>query len=546
LTRCKSGSNDYLERLYTHAHREYRPLKTDKDPLYTPLLGYWNLDDDRPVSITKKDETTYEFTFMTPYLGADDVVYEAQVNTIGGQKFISMKSYKDEYMFFRIDKIDDDNINMQMVTSDVELGNQSLTQYLAANARHMDTLLDLRKIPLQRLTAQSAKDLQIAKVRTHVESISDYELFVRKFPDAPDLEALKRSALDYSLTHASSVAEYQKLAADYPEVADRAFALAKKNCTTTKWCVDYALAFPNDVSRDSIINVGFDKASEKSDYKYLITNFPVHPRTGSAIFNLALIEYRSLNGSTDQSAQQDEYKDLPQVIVALNSIRLFENFQLDNSSFYPNSYVLTPDGKTELDKVADFVSGINKNTPVITDLYFSICDTKQYGKDPSVNFFQAANKCRAVQEYLDSKKISRLAIHVIPAAVSASDLMQNSNGHFSVDPQQGKDWGNKFYSECYSIKQNEIIPGATNELWLDHYIRIPAIEDLILGDLVTQIPLYKKKQAYDRVIPPNYFDPAYSSTQPGFADFNVRLLQTAKANKLRKKFIPLFVSGMTS
>jgi hypothetical protein len=88
-----------------------------------------------------------------------------------------------------------------------------------------------------------------------------------------------------------------------------------------------------------------------------------------------------------------------------------------------------------------------------------------------------------------------------------------------------------------------VIPDADKSSDLDHYIRIPEIENYILQQFIAQVPLYKNKQAYQRVIPPNYWNAEYKATQPGFEEFHVLLLQTAKKNKLKKKYIPFFVAG---
>ena len=160
-----------------------------------------------------------------------------------------------------------------------------------------------------------------------------------------------------------------------------------------------------------------------------------------------------------------------------------------------------------------------------------------------INFLQSANKCLAIQKYFAGKAIANLIVHVIPQGqANENTIITNESGLFTLDPDVANDWRRQFYAQCYAIKQSDIIPDANRESSLANYIRIPQLEDFILNQFAEQIPLYKKKQAYTRVIPPNYFNPEYRFTQPGFDEFNLRLKSVAKQNKLRKKFIPLFVA----
>src|ERR1044071_5113495 len=187
--KCKNGNNDYLTNLYNSAYKSYAPVKAVKEPLYTPLIGYWNLMDDRPLVVTKKDETTYEFKFLSPYLNSDDIIYEAQINTIAGSRYISMQSYKGNYIFFKMKPVDEDAINFFMLRDNIMelMGDKSLAQFIASNSHLADTSHFYTKVALSRLTQEGTNEMQMRKVRTSVQSIYDYETYAEKFPGDPTL-----------------------------------------------------------------------------------------------------------------------------------------------------------------------------------------------------------------------------------------------------------------------------------------------------------------------------------------------------------------------
>lgn len=545
--KCKNGNNDYLTNLYNSAYKSYAPVKAVKEPLYTPLIGYWNLMDDRPLVVTKKDETTYEFKFLSPYLNSEDIIYEAQVNTVAGSKYISMQSYKGNYIFFKMKPVDEDAINFFMLRDNIMdlMGDKSLAQFITSNSHLSDTSHFYTKVSLSRLSEEGANEMQMRKIRTSVQSIYDYETYSAKFPADPALPELKKSALTYSLNHASSVGELVRLSNSYPESANDARRIAKEGCKRTEWCVDYINAFPTDNAKDSILNIAFDRADGEKDYKYLLKYFPAHQRSGKIILSLALEETENLKNDKSQSEFEKEYEEIPAVIVMVNTIRIFNNFQLDDQSFITNSYLLSAKGKAELDKVASIIANVNKDNLVIGDLYVMLESNYDYGPEKEKsNFLQSANKCLSISTYFESKGLKDVNIHVIPLGMAAANSsIAVEEGKISVDPSFASSWQNDFYSKCYAIKQSDVIPGADKSSGLSRYIRIPEIENYILQQLAAQIPLYKNKQAYQRVIPPNYWNAEYKATQPGYEEFHALVLQTAKKNKLKKKYIPFFVAG---
>jgi hypothetical protein len=546
--KCKNSNNDYLTNLYNSAYKSYAPVKAVKEPLYTPLIGYWNLMDDRPLVVTKKDETTYEFKFLSPYLNSEDIIYEAQVNTIAGSKYISMQSYKGNYIFFKMKPVDEDAINFFMLRDNIMelMGDKSLAQFISSNAHLSDTSHFYKKVALSRLTQEGANEMQMRKIRASVQSIYDYETYFKKFPGDPNLPEIKAAALTYSLNHAASVDELMRISASYPESAEQARYLAKKGCEKTEWCVDYINAFPDDNAKDSILNVAFDNAHGEKDYKYLLQFFPTHQRSGQIILSLALEETGNIRDKDKTQAKfEEEYSEIPSVIVLVNTIRIFDNFQLDDQSFITNSYALSAKGKAELDKVAAIIANVNKDNLVIGHLYIKLQNNYEYGPDKEKsNFLQSANKCLSIRTYFESKGLKEVTIHVIPLGMAAANSsLEMEEGKISVDPSLASTWSTDFYSKCYAIKQSDVIPDADKSSNLNRYIRIPEIENYILQQLIVQIPLYKNKQAYLRVVPPNYWNAEYKATQPGFEEFRALLLQTAKKNKLKKKHIPFFVAG---
>jgi hypothetical protein len=422
--KCKNGNNDYLTNLYNSAYKSYAPVKAVKEPLYAPLIGYWNLMDDRPLVVTKKDETTYEFKFLSPYLNSDDIIYEAQINTVAGSKYISMQSYKGNYIFFKMKPVDEDAINFFMLRDNIMdlMGDKSLAQFISSNAHLSDTSHFYTKVALSRLTQEGANEMQMRKIRGSVQSIYDYETYFKKFPGDPNLPAIKASALTYSLNHASSVGELVRLSTSYPESANDARRIAKAGCKKTEWCVDYINAFPADNAKDSILNVAFDNASGERDYKYLLKYFPTHQRSGKIILALALEETDNLNkNDKTQSKFEEEYSEIPKVIVMVNTIRIFNNFQLDDQSFITNSYVLSGKGKAELDKVASIIANVNKDNLVIGDLYVMLQSNYEYGPEKEKsNFLQSANKCLSIRTYFESKGLKDVSVHVIPLGMAAA------------------------------------------------------------------------------------------------------------------------------
>lgn len=545
---CQKGGNDLLANLYGKAYTSKLPLKATAEPVYPAILGAWDLMGDRPLVISKKAADTYEFKFMSPYLSSDDIVYDAQVNTIGGVKYISMKGYNDDYMFFRFKDVNKEGMTMLMLTSGVapELNEKSLTQYLAAHPSAPDTSLVWYNIPLRRLTEDQAIEMQQKKLSASVYSIDDYETYASRFPTAPGLVEMKKKTMAYSIENASSMEYLTNLSRKYPEAADQIKAGAKKHCKNTGWCIDYLKSYPNDPAKDSVLNLAFDRADSHDDYVKLLENYPAHAKAGRITLSMALEESRNLKDDKDQERLEQKYAQLPSVIQLVNTIRIFNNFQLGETSFQKNSYLLTQKGKDDLDKVASIITGLNKNTQMISDVYVSVSTSYDYGLgSEKANFLQSANKALIIKRYLESKGVAGLNVHCIPLGQANSGMtLANENTRFTLDDKLAAEWKTKFFSTCYAIQQSDVIPDVNRELSMSNIVRVPEIEDYILHQFEKQAALYKSKQAYERVIPSNYFLADGKTTQPGFEEFNARLLVAAKASKVKKKNIPLFVVGM--
>lgn len=547
--RCKNGNNDLLVKLYNRSYTSMTPLKTTHEPVYKPLTGSWNLLNDRALLITEKDPATYEFRFLSPYLGQDDVVYPAYITTIGKNRYLNMQGYREQFMFFKIGKADENGMQpLQMITAEVEarFKGGNLYQYLASHPNVPDTSAIWYELPLLKITEAEAYAMQRERLKKQVSDLDDYDKYRVRFPDDTALVRLKDKAIDYSVRNASSVKAILEIRDQYPEAAALISRTARKKCTEPTWCVDYVMAFPNDPAKDSILDVAFAKADSKDEYYYLVKNVPAHREAGHMVFRLASEVYsESLSEDSEKkysSRYEEKYGDVPAVMTMVNTIRLFENAELGENAFLKNSYMLSPQGREDLDRLLQLALSGNKDTRSIRDLYVLVAMSDDYNANAArTNFLQSANRAYAIKQYLESKSNGQIVMHCIPVGAETITGGNKERVRFSLRERTGKTWQGLFYEQCFATGQTDIVPDGKKEPVQHAYIRVQEVENKIIRDFEKQIAAYKNKQAFSQVIPPNYWNAATKATQPGFDEFQVRLKAVAKANKLKAKRIPLFV-----
>lgn len=547
--RCKNGNNDLLVKLYNRSYTSMTPLKTTHEPVYKPLTGCWNLVDDRPLMITEKDPNTYEFRFLSPYLGQDDVVYPAYVTTIGKNRYLNMQGYREQFMFFKIGKTDENGVlPLQMITAEVEarFKGGNLYQYLASHPNVPDTSEIWYSLALLKISEADAYTMQREKLKRQVSDLGDYDKYRERFPDDTALARLKNKAIDYSVRNASSVKAILEIRDQYPEAAPLISRTARKKCTEPTWCVDYVMAFPDDPAKDSILDVAFAKADSKDEYYYLVKNVPSHREAGHMVFLLASEVYsESLSEDSEKkytTRYETKYEDVPAVMTMVNTIRLFENAELNENAFLKNSYLLSQQGRDDLDRLVQLALSNNKDSRAIQDLYVMVAMNDDYNANAArSNFLQSANKAYAVKKYLESKSNGQIVMHCIPVGAQTITGNNKDRVRFSLRARTGKEWQNMFYDQCFTTGQTDIVPDGKKEPVQNAFIRVPEVENKIIRDFEKQVAAYKNKQAFSQVIPPNYWNAAGKSAQPGFDEFQLRLKAAAKESKLKSKRIPLFV-----
>ncbi len=547
--RCKNSNNDLLVKLYNKSYTSMTPLKTTHDPVYKPLTGSWNLADDRALLITEKDATTYEFRFLSPYLGQDDVVYPAYVTTIGKNRYLNMQGYREQFMFFKIGKTDENGVQpLQMITAEVEarFKGGNLYQYLSSHPNVPDSSEIWYTLGLVKLTEAEAYAMQREKLKRQVSDLGDYDKYSERFPDDTALVRLKDKAINYSVRNASSVKEILEIRDRFPEASALIAHTARKKCSDPEWCVDYVMAFPDDPAKDSILDVAFANADSKDEYYYLVKNVPSHREAGHMVFLLASEVYsESLSDDPEKkytSRYETKYGDVPAVMTMVNTIRLFENAELNENAFLKNSYMLSQQGREDLDRLVQLALSNNKDSRAIQDLYVLVAMNDDYNANASrSNFLQSANKAYAIKNYLETKSNGQLVMHCLPVGAQTISGVNKDRVKFSLRARTGKEWQNMFYDQCFTTGQTDIVPDGKKEPVQHAFIRVQEVENKIIRDFEKQVAAYKNKQAFSQVIPPNYWNTATKATQPGFDEFQLRLKAAAKEYKLKSKRIPLFV-----
>lgn len=543
--RCKNSNNDLLVKLYNRSYTSMTPLKTTREPVYKPLIGYWNLLDDRALIVTEKDPNTYEFRFLSPYLSKEDVVYPGYITTIGKNRYLNMQGYKEQFMFFKVGKMTEDNmLPFDMITSEVEarFKGGNLYQYLASHPNVPDTSRIWMTIALGKLTEQEAYAMQRERLKKQVSDLGDYDTYATKFPGDTALPRLKNKAIDYSVRSASSVEEILSIREKYPEASALIAKTARKKCTEPIWCVDYVMAFPNDPAKDSILQVAFSKADSKKEYYHLIKNVPAHPEAGRMVFLLASEVYKDMQEGDDTKRYEEKYADAPAVMTLVNTMRLFDSAEMNESAFLKNSHQLTAQGREDLDRFIQLANSMNKDTRTVNDLYVLVAMSDDFqGNSAKSNFLQSANKALAMKKYLEAQSNGKITIHCIPVGSETVFGTNKDRIRLTLHAETANGWKELFYKQCFATGQTDIVPDGKKEPVQTAYVRVTEVENKIIRDFEKQIASYKNKQAFERVIPPNYWNAATKTEQPGFDEFQLRLKATAKANKLKSKRIPLFV-----
>jgi hypothetical protein len=539
--RCRGGrgNNDLLVRLYTRAYVLPQPLRQPAEPIYEPLLGNWNLMNDRPLRISRIDARTYEMRFISPYLSERDVVYEAHITTLGGVRYLNMKSYMDNYMFFRVPAIQSPEAELYMLTESVSeyKGETPLASYLQSHARNIDTASFWETLVIRRITASAADSMQRELHRSQVNSLSNYARFADRYPADAGLAKLKREVAQKEIAEAATFKDLVAVADFDAAFADTVRILARHRCTTTNWCIDYLNYYKNAPDQAAIADTAFLLQKTPEEGLRLLEVFPQHPKAPAAAFRIADAVLPAQPDPDAVTEFEKKYAPHPAVVNAGRNLALIEWLALDQSCFIPYSHLLTPSGRQQLDKLLACITPAPGTLPQSNHLFAVL-----YAPDslPGSTQFTAlhlsANRCKAVNDYLSGKMPAGIKLHFVPGAATG----QSNYARFTIRSSVAEPWRTQFFGQSFRATQALAVPNAEKEYVPAKLIRQPEVEQLILQQFTAEAARYRSKQPYNKVIPPNYWKPAYASEQPGFAEFQVQLKAAAKKAKVKKKRMVLF------
>jgi hypothetical protein len=539
--RCRGGkgNNDLLVRLYSRAFVQPQPLRQPAEAVYEPLLGNWNLMNDRPLRISRMTSTTYEMRFMSPYLSERDVVYEAHITMLGGVRYLNMKSYMDNYMFFRVPAIQHPEAVLYMLTEAVGeyKGETPLAAFLQSHARGIDTASYWETLLMRRISAGGADSMQLELHRNEVNSIRYYTLFAERYPADAGLMKLKKEVARKEIATASTFKELVSVADFDAAFADTVRTLARRRCTSVNWCIDYISYYKNAPDQAAIADTAFLLQKTTEEGLRLLEFFPQHPKAPAAAFAIADAALPAQPDPDAVTEFENKYAPHPAVVNAGRNLALIEWLALDQSCFIPYSHLLTPAGRQQLDKLLGYVAPAPGTRLQSQHLYAVL-----YAPDtlPGSKQFTAlhlsANRCKAVNDYLIGKLPPGLKLHFVPGAAGT----QSDFARFTIRGSVAGPWRTQFFQQSFRNTQALAVPNGEKEYVPAKLIRLPEVEQLILQQFTAEAARYRSKQPYRKVIPPNYWKQEYATVQPGFAEFQVLLKAAAKKAKVKKKRVVLF------
>ena len=237
--RCNRGNSDLMTRLYQMAQTSREPLSQKKEQIFNPLLGGWLIGQEKYVIVKKKEDAKMEFTFLSDDLKESDIVYTGSITTINGNKYLNLLAYEGNYMYFKIDSHEQDNLDVRMITYHItnKLNGNTIYTYLQKN-KIEDTCMFFYKVAFEKMNANLILYKQKSLFKNQVYKIEDYEKFATKYPNDSSLIELKNKALDNSIKSAYSINSLIEISNKYPEIAKKAEDFAFKNCISTLWCID--------------------------------------------------------------------------------------------------------------------------------------------------------------------------------------------------------------------------------------------------------------------------------------------------------------------
>ncbi|MCA6364600.1 MAG: hypothetical protein IM638_16320 [Bacteroidetes bacterium] len=548
--RCRGGkgNNDLLVRLYSRAYVEPQPLRQPAEPVYEPLLGNWNLMNDRPLRISRSTSNTYEMRFVSPYLSERDVVYEAHITTLGGVRYLNMKSYMDNYMFFRVPAIQHPEAVLYMLAEAAAeyKGEMPLTTFLQNNARGIDTASYWEKLVMRRITAGGADSMQRELHRSEVNSIRYYTLFAERYPADAGLMKLKKEVARKEIAEATTFKDLVAVAEFDAAFADSVRTLARRRCTSVNWCIDYISYYKNSPDQAAIADTAFLLQKTTEEGLRLLEFFPQHPKAARAAFIIADAELAAQPEPGEVDDFELLYARTPAVLSAGRRIVLTEWLTLDSTCFFASSHLLTSAGKLQLDKLLAYISPASGSQPESNDL-FAILYAPDHiaGRTQYTSLHLAANRCKAVNDYLAPKLPAGMKIHFIPGIHDSggeNGITQNQRdyGRFTIRSKTAEPWRAGFFKYTINNSGAQAVPNGERDYPAAKLIRLPEIEQQILQEFTAEAARYRSKQPYRKVIPPNYWKPEYATEQPGFAEFQQQLKAAAKKAKVKKKRVVLF------
>ncbi len=545
MTGCK---NNYgiLYTIFNVSYKNWKPLDNKKEAINEKIIGEYLVANERALQIEKKDSLTYSIRFLPLYLKEGVKELEGFITTLNNKQYLNVFTDDVSYLFFRLDE-KGDSTEFNLLTNQAEryAEGADLAEWLRKGGVFPDTSHALFNLPLRKTASGEAVEFCKSKLRPQVTDLSTFRLYNQIFPQDEKTEELRAKGIEGSVTRTSSVVKLYKLGQDYPYAAARAKQRAREVCYTTQNCVDYLTLYPDDTSRDTLIELAFQDAMSESDYRLLIKKFPANERVIKVMTSLYFIERKRCKSDNDVRALNAKYKSDTLFSNVIDAVQIFDRIPFNEIKFNRSSYVLTKDSKELLNKILFSISEINKERVLVKDIFVTVNSDlvpPHYANADHINFRSSVNRTLTIKKYITAAGIKNVNFHFIPGGTASNrDSVSDGVVTITLDEKLGEEYKSRFLKLCLS-KKGISYADANRELVTSTYIREEDLENYCLEVILEN--LKENEHAQVKIIPANFLLTEFKNDLPESEQVYLHFLTAFEENKIRKRHPEEFILDM--
>jgi hypothetical protein len=225
-TSCGKAIRDFFKAIEKYGYKSKEPLSKKNIVVDKQLLGGY-VYNSLPVIISKKDDFTYQLTFLAVELDLEDVNVDAHMSIINNDRYLNI-NMGENYSFLKISSFFNNELGVKLLRNSIEpyVASANLRSWLEKHGREESFTPDsvapvdiYYVFSFNRITVEKAYQIQREQIHEKMTDLFDackdyytYDQLEKRYPNEP----LLASARENIFNKCTTIEAYQAFAKRFP------------------------------------------------------------------------------------------------------------------------------------------------------------------------------------------------------------------------------------------------------------------------------------------------------------------------------------------